>query len=280
MIEPSTIASVATPPVVLTIAGSDSGGGAGIQADLKTFGALRTIGTSAITAVTAQNTVGVSASHVLPLEIIEMQIRAVLEDLEPKSVKTGMLATAGIVDVVYGFAENGSLPNLVVDPVMVATSGDTLLTGPDPQTHFQRLFRYAEVITPNAIEAGILCERQLHTITDLHDAAKQLGERGAKTVVVKGGHIAGPQSTDVVWDGEQSVELASPRLDTVNTHGTGCSFAAAIAAELAKGSPTIDAVISAKRYITDAVAGAQSWKIGKGHGPVDHRGPATFRRFY
>lgn len=268
--EPSLCSVSDTPPTVLTIAGSDSGGGAGIQADIKTFAALQTVGTSAVTALTAQNTVGVSAVHVAPPELVERQIRVVLDDLAPRSVKTGMLATSEIIELVAAFAQEGLLPNLVVDPVMIATSGDRLLTEKAERFYAEQLFPHAAVITPNAVEAGHLCGRTLRSIGDLHTAAKQLGSSGADYVVIKGGHIDGSQSVDVVWDGVESLELISPRFDTVNTHGTGCSFAAAIAAELAKGSPTLDAILTAKRYIGDAIYGAKDWKVGQGHGPVDH----------
>ena len=267
---------VPTPAVVLTIAGSDSGGGAGLQADLKTFAALGTHGTTAITAVTAQNTVSVAKIEVLPVEIIEQQIRMVIDDLAPKAFKTGMLASTDVVNLVADLAEEGLLPNLVVDPVMVATSGDRLVPESTEKAYLERLFSHAEVITPNAVEAGVFCGRKLVTVEDLHLAAEELRQSGASVVVVKGGHIDGDESVDVIWDGSTRLEISAPRVETSNTHGTGCSFAAAVAAELAKGTSTLGAIERAKRFVACGIVGAQNWQVGQGHGPIDHF--ATFER--
>lgn len=260
-----------TPPVALTIAGSDSGGGAGIQADLKTFAANRVFGTSAITALTAQNTVGVRAVHVPPWEFLDAQISAVLADLAVAAVKTGMLATAEIIDLVARRAAAGELPQLVVDPVMVASSGDRLLEKEAEMAYLERLFPHALVITPNLREASLLVGRELTGVDDMAKAAAQLSETGARYVLVKGGHLTG-DAVDVFFDGVDIHELRSPRVDTPNVHGTGCSTAAAIAAYLARGESVLDAVRAAKAYITAAIEGAATWRLGAGHGPIDHFG--------
>jgi hydroxymethylpyrimidine/phosphomethylpyrimidine kinase len=260
-----------TPPVALTIAGSDSGGGAGIQADLKAFAANGVFGTSAITAITAQNTVGVRAVHVPPWEFVEAQIDAVLADLPVAAVKTGMLATAEIIALVARRAGAGDLPRLVVDPVMVASSGDRLLAEEAEMAYLQRLFPHALVVTPNLREASLLVGRELTTIDDMAKAAAQLSETGARYVLVKGGHLVG-DAVDVLFDGVDIHILTSPRIDTVNVHGTGCTTAAAIAAFLARGSTVIDAVRAAKAFTTAAIEGAAGWRLGAGHGPIDHFG--------
>jgi hydroxymethylpyrimidine/phosphomethylpyrimidine kinase len=260
-----------TPPVALTIAGSDSGGGAGIQADLKAFAANRVFGACAITALTAQNTVGVLGVHVTPPEFVDAQIAAVLSDLPVAAVKTGMLATAAIIDVVAKRAAAGDLPNLVVDPVMVASSGDRLLDEDAEQAYLDRLFPHAVVITPNLREASLLVGRPLSDVDDMGKAAIELAGTGATHVLIKGGHLSG-DAVDVFYDGRELHELRAPRTDTVNVHGTGCSTAATIAARLAHGDSVVDAVQAAKTYITKAIAGAAGWRLGAGHGPVDHFG--------
>jgi hydroxymethylpyrimidine/phosphomethylpyrimidine kinase len=257
------------PPVALTIAGSDSGGGAGIQADLRTFAALGVFATTAITAVTAQNTVGVHRVDVLDLATVDAQIDAVLSDLGPSAVKTGMLATAAIVDLVAGRAS--TLPQLVVDPVMVASSGDRLLD-PDAEIAYRdRLLPQALVATPNLLEAGALVGRELGDVEDMHGAAAELAERGAEWVVVKGGHLAGA-ADDVVHHRGHSFVLRSARVDTGNNHGTGCSFAAAVAAGLASGLEPEIAIRRAKDFVTRGIIGATRWRLGAGHGPIDHFG--------
>jgi hydroxymethylpyrimidine/phosphomethylpyrimidine kinase len=260
-----------TPTVALTIAGSDSGGGAGIQADLKTFAANGVFGTSAITAVTAQNTVGVRSVNVLPWEFVDAQIGAVLADLPVAAVKTGMLATASIIDLVARRAAAGELPQLVVDPVMVASSGDRLLEREAEMAYLERLFPHALVVTPNLREASLLVGRQLTGVDDMAKAAAQLAETGARFVLVKGGHLTG-DAVDVLFDGADIHELRSPRIDTANVHGTGCTTAAAIAAFLARGDSVIDAVRAAKAYTTAAIEGGAGWRLGAGHGPIDHFG--------
>lgn len=258
-----------TPPVVLTIAGSDSGGGAGVQADLKTFAALGAFGTSAVTALTAQNTVGVHAVHVAPAAIVDAQITAVLSDFDVAAVKTGMLATAEAVALVGRRARAGELPNLVVDPVMVAASGDRLLDREAERTYLEELLPHAAVVTPNMAEAGVLLGRKVLTLEDLRSAARDLVAAGARAVIVKGGHLDG-DAVDVLWDGGELVELRAERVPTANVHGTGCTFASAIAVHLAQGAPLRSAAEQAKRYLTAALRGGSEWKLGAGHGPVNH----------
>ena len=262
-----------TPPVALTIAGSDSGGGAGIQADLKMFAALGVFGTSAVTAVTAQNTVGVDRVDVLDTEMVAAQIDAVMADLRPAAAKTGMLAVAPIIELVADRAAAGGLPPLVVDPVMVASSGDRLLDEHAEQAYVERLFPHALVITPNLWEASVLLGREIATVDDMRQAAADLAETGPDWVIVKGGHLRG-DAVDVVHDrrGGRHFELTAPRAETRNVHGTGCSFGAAITAGLARGRRPEDAICEAKDVITRAIDGATEWRLGDGHGPVDHFG--------
>jgi hydroxymethylpyrimidine/phosphomethylpyrimidine kinase len=269
-----------TPPVALTIAGSDSGGGAGIQADLKTFAALAVFGASAITAITAQNTVSVRAVQALPPDIVLAQIDAVLEDLDVRAVKTGMLATAAIVEAVAELAQAGRLPNLVVDPVMVASSGDRLLDRDAERLYLERLLPAARVATPNLWEAGVLLGAELRTLDDQREAARKLAGAGAgpDVVVVKGGHAvvdSADEAVDVIATEDDIVELRAPRVDTANNHGSGCSFASAIAAYLALGGEPLDAIEQAKQFVHAAVQRGARWSIGAGHGPLDHFGWET-----
>lgn len=264
-----------TPPVALTIAGSDSGGGAGIQADLRSFAALGTFGASVVTAVTAQNTTAVTDVQVLPAASVEAQLTAVFADLPVAATKTGMLATAELVQLVARWASDGRLPNLVVDPVLVSASGHPLLEDDAVATYREVLLPHAAVATPNLIEAGVLVGRELTTREDAEVAAQELVALGPDVVVVKGGHAGGDRSIDVVATAEGSAELDSARVDTGNDHGTGCTFAAATAAGLARGLPTMDALRQAKRYVTACIASAASWELGAGHGPLDHLGVST-----
>ena len=259
----------ATPFVALTIAGSDSGGGAGIQADLKTFAALGVFGTSAITAVTAQNTAEVRAVEVLPVDVVRQQIEAVLDDFDVAAVKTGMLATTEIVDLVADFADAGRLPHLVVDPVMVSSSGARLLDEQAEQRYVERLLPVAAVFTPNLLEAGVLVGHDVRTPADQVEAARELARRTKGVVVVKGGHGEG-DAVDVVCAGEVVTELRSTRIATGNNHGSGCSFASATAALLAKGLARPDALRQAKKFVHRAIEGAARWDLGSGHGPLDH----------
>jgi hydroxymethylpyrimidine/phosphomethylpyrimidine kinase len=262
---------MSTPPVALTIAGSDSGGGAGIQADLKAFAALGVFGTVAITAITAQNTVAVERVDVLEPALVEAQIDAVLRDLPVAAVKTGMLATAEIIELVARRAGAGDLPHLVVDPVMVASSGDRLLDDSAEDAYRELLFPHAEVITPNLHEASVLVGRTLETLADARDAASEIAGEGSAWIVVKGGHLDGP-ATDVVVHEGTVAELTGDRVHTANVHGTGCSFGSATAAGLAQGLTPFSALRQAKDFVNRAVKGAAGWQLGTGHGPIDHFG--------
>ena len=275
-----------TPPVALTIAGSDSGGGAGLQADLKTFAALGVFGTSAVTALTAQNTCGVRGVLAVPGAFVAEQVEAVLADLDVRAVKTGMLGTAEVVAAVAALAAAGRLPQLVVDPVMVASSGDRLLEPAAERAYVEALLPHAAVLTPNRMEAQALLGGEITSLTQQGEAARALGALGPRLVVVKGGHAtadAADEAVDVVWDGAELRRLSGPRLDTRNTHGTGCTFAAAITAGLAGGRPVAEAVEEAKAYVGRALAASAGWRLGAGHGPLDHTaGPSgaanrTFR---
>ena len=253
-------------PVALTIAGSDSGGGAGIQADLKTFAALGVHGTSAITAITAQNTVSVTDIFELPTRIIVAQIDAVVTDLGVEAVKTGMLASSKIIEAVANAIEAHGIRNLVVDPVMVAKGGAKLLRDDAIDALRARLLPLAAVITPNLPEAAMILGRPIRTVDERREAARNLVALGPRAAVVKGGH-AGDDVTDVYWDGSEMVELPATRIPTANTHGSGCVFSAAIAAGLAKGMEPLVAVRQAKEFISGAIE--LSLDIGHGHGPVN-----------
>ena len=250
------------PPVALTIAGSDSGGGAGIQADLKTFAALGVHGTSAITAITAQNTETVTEILELPVSMIRAQIDAVFADLHPTAVKTGMLSSPEIIGCVASYR----LRSLVVDPVMVAKGGARLLRDDAVGVLRSRLLPLAAVLTPNIPEAEVLLGRSIATLDDRRAAARDLLALGPRAVIVKGGHAEG-DAIDVYWDGTELVELIATRIETANTHGSGCAFSAAIAARLAAGRAPIDAVRDAKQFITNAIEFAL--ELGHGHGPVN-----------
>jgi hydroxymethylpyrimidine/phosphomethylpyrimidine kinase len=255
-------------PSVLTIAGSDSSAGAGIQADLKTFAALGVYGTCAITAITAQNTLGVSAVQEMPPGIVAAQIEAVVTDIRPDAVKTGMLASGPIIEVVAAKVREHSLPNLVVDPVMVAKSGDRLLREDAVAALRELLLPLATVVTPNLPEAEALSGRPVRTDEDVRAAAEAIVRLGARAVVVKGGHRESAEATDVLYEGKAFREYTAPRIETASTHGTGCTFASAIAACLARGLPLADAVSEAKAYLTEALR--RAYPIGGGHGPVNH----------
>ncbi|GAX90782.1 bifunctional hydroxymethylpyrimidine kinase/phosphomethylpyrimidine kinase [Effusibacillus lacus] len=251
----------------LTIAGSDSGGGAGIQADLKTFTVLGVYGMSALTAITSQNTLGVHGIYNLPLEAIEKQIDAVVTDIGVDAAKTGMLSQVPIIELVAAKIRQHTIPNLVVDPVMVAKGGARLLEDSAQQALITKLIPLAKVVTPNLPEAEVLTGREIRSVEDMKDAAKRILDYGAQTVVVKGGHLAG-DAIDIVYDGQMFEELRSARIETRHTHGTGCTFSAAITAELAKGKNVMDAVKVAKEFITCAIS--DSLELGGGHGPTNH----------
>lgn len=262
-----------TPRVALTIAGSDSSGGAGIQADLKTFAALGVFGTCAITALTAQNTQGVRGVHAVPAAFVAAQAEAVLDDLHVDSVKTGMLATAHIVRAVADLAGAGRLPRLVVDPVMVSSSGDRLLEPQAERLYVETLLPHAALVTPNLREAEVLLDASIGTLTEQREAARALGSLGPAAVVVKGGHAvadAAGEAVDVVWDGRTIYELRAARVDTDNDHGTGCTFASATAAGLARGLGLRESLEAAKAYVWRGVTAGAAWQLGRGHGPLDH----------
>jgi hydroxymethylpyrimidine/phosphomethylpyrimidine kinase len=254
-------------PVALTIAGSDSGGGAGIQADLKTFAALGVHGASAITAITAQNTLGVTDILELPPELVRAQIEAVVLDIGIQAAKTGMLSSAAIIDVVVSVVAERDIHNLVVDPVMVAKGGAKLLRDDAVEALRSGLLPLAAVITPNLPEAEVLLGRRLRTLDERRQAARELVALGARAAVVKGGHADDAMSTDLYFDGVQLVELQAARIPTNNTHGSGCVFSAAIAAALARGDDPLAAVHAAKLFITEAIE--HSLELGGGHGPVN-----------
>ena len=251
----------------LTIAGSDSGGGAGIQADLKTFAAHGVYGTCAVTAVTAQNTLGVTAWQALPADLVTAQIEAVAGDIGAHAVKVGMLANAAIVEAVAAAIESLDLPLVVVDPVMIAKGGDRLLEEEAVAAMLAELLPRAHMVTPNVPEAEVLTGLSIRTPTDMRRAARVLVEHGAGAVLVKGGHLGGPDAIDVLDDGRTAVELAAPRLPMRHTHGTGCQLSAAITAGLASGHALRDAIDTAKRFISVAIGAGLA--IGKGDGPAN-----------
>ncbi|MBN1421888.1 MAG: bifunctional hydroxymethylpyrimidine kinase/phosphomethylpyrimidine kinase [Planctomycetes bacterium] len=252
----------------LSIAGSDSGGGAGIQADLKTFCAFRVYGLTAITAVTAQNTLGVSEIHAIPADILQAQIDAVLEDIGADAVKLGMLGTEENVRVVAGAIDRWAVGNVVLDPVFIAKDGSALATDAARARIRDDLLPRATVITPNIPEAEALLERPIRSEADMERAARDLRELGSACAVVKGGHAEGPEASDVLCDAEGIEWLRTPREATRNTHGTGCTFSSAIAASLAKARSIREAVRIAKLYVTEAIR--WNLQLGKGRGPGNH----------
>ena len=258
----------------LTIAGSDSGGGAGIQADLKTFSALGCYGMSAITAVTAQNTVAVTAIHELPTEIITKQIDAVIEDIGVDAVKIGMLSAPAIISTVAKRLVSHRIDRVVVDPVMVAKGGDKLLRDDAIDALKTELLPLATVITPNIPEAEVLSAQRIETKTDMEAVARALVKTGPEAILVKGGHFDGEFSDDCLLlhkNGDEKIHwFDEKRIDSPNTHGTGCTLSSAITAYLAKGCDIFDAVKNAKDYISKAIFAGSEYKIGNGHGPVHH----------
>ena len=259
---------------VLSIAGSDSGGGAGIQADLKTFSALGCYGMTAITAITVQNTLGVTGIHGIPLETVRGQIDAVVEDIGADAVKIGMLATPEVVRVVADAIRRHGLRNVVLDPVMVATSGDRLIAPETARVLVEELFPLASVITPNLDEAALLLGRDIAGIGDLERAVADLLALGAPAALLKGGHLSGELVVDVLGQNgqgaDQYLRLQSARIATHNGHGTGCTLSSAIAAFLAQGLPLAQAVGEARGYILGAIAAGADVHTGHGHGPLNH----------
>lgn len=256
------------PPVALTIAGSDSGGGAGIQADIKTFQAFGVFGTSAVTAVTAQDTRGVRAVHAVPTDLVRLQIEMVVDDLRPAALKSGMLATRELVEMVSEVFETHRPPAYVLDPVMVATSGDRLIDADAVEAIRDRLIPFASVVTPNSEEAALLTGRVVDTVSQLGEAARALVDLGAGAALVKGGHLDGAEVVDLLWDGEVETVWRHPRLHTRHTHGTGCTLSAALAAGFARGHDLITASGTAIDFVARALAAAPG--LGHGHGPLNH----------
>ena len=254
--------------IALTIAGSDSGGGAGIQADLKTFDRFGVFGTSAITAITAQNTCGVVGWTAVPVDMIRAQIDAVVADLRPAATKTGMLADAAVVAAVAAAIRDHALAPYVLDPVMVATSGDVLLEADAVAAVRGELLPLADLITPNLDEAAILTGEPVADVAGMERAAQSLVRAGAKAALVKGGHLRGDEMVDVLDDGGSLRLFRHPRLATRNLHGTGCTLSSAIAAHLALGRPLVDAVRESLDYVHRAIATAPG--LGRGHGPLNH----------
>lgn len=255
---------------VLSIAGSDSGGGAGIQADLKTFSAFGCFGMTAITAITAQNTQGVRAIQALPPALLAQQIDAVVEDIGVDAVKIGMLHGPDVVRVVAEAIDRHRLTRVVLDPVMVATSGDRLIAEETVAVLVRELFPRAAVITPNLDEAGWLLGHAISSAEALPAAAAGLRAMGARGVLLKGGHLSGPVLTDLLLDDSGSTAWEGTRIETPNTHGTGCTLSSAIACGLARGLALRDAVAQARDYVRGALQSAAAWRLGHGHGPLDH----------
>ncbi len=258
----------ATPRIALTIAGSDSGGGAGIQADLVTFHHFGVYGTSALTLITAQNTVAVWEVHLLPPELVAKQIEVVAGDFELCAAKTGALGSQELIEAVAASVAEHAIPNLVVDPVMISKHGDPLLPKGAVDALKRRLFPNAALVTPNLHEAAALLGDAVENEDQMRDAARAVRDLGAAAVLVKGGQLRGEEAVDLFYDGAEFVRLAAPRIDTPHTHGTGCTYSAAITALLARGETLIDAVRQAKDFISRAIASAPG--LGHGHGPVDH----------
>jgi hydroxymethylpyrimidine/phosphomethylpyrimidine kinase len=260
-----------TIPIALTIAGSDSSGGAGIQADLKTFAAFGVYGASVITALTAQNTQGVTGIHQVPADFVTAQIDAVFDDLDVKAVKIGMVSERAVIEAIVAGLERWSPRHVVLDPVMVATSGDRLLAPDAIEALRTRLIPRASIMTPNLLEAAALLDGQVASReTDIERQGKRLLAMGGGAVLIKGGHGKGAESIDYLFRGTGVVALAAPRIASRNTHGTGCSLSSAIAAGLAKGDDLETAVRRAKVWISAAIAAADRLNVGHGHGPIHH----------
>lgn len=257
---------------VLTIAGSDSGGGAGIQADLKTIGANGCYGMSVITALTAQNTVGVSGIHGVPVDFVRLQMEAVLADIGTDAVKIGMLFSPELIVTVADQLKKFHVTNIVLDPVMVATSGDKLLQDEAIDALKNHLIPMADIITPNLPEASVLLGREITSTEMVNDAARELCRLGCTNVLIKGGHLEGEESDDCLYLGntKEMIILPAKRIETRNNHGTGCTLSSAIASGIAKGYDVVKAVRVAKEYITGAIGSGAAYSIGKGHGPVHH----------
>ena len=257
---------------VLTIAGSDPSGGAGIQADLKTFSACGCFGTSAIVAVVDENTIGVTGVHPIPVDFVAGQIRSVLDDIGADAIKIGMLHSSELIRAVKDTLSGYDVKNIVLDPVMVATSGDKLLQNDAIETLQNELIPFVRVITPNIPEAEVLLGRKIELQDELPKVIKELSANRKVSVLLKAGHLTEEKLTDVFYNAESDeiIELSSDRIYTKNTHGTGCTFSSALAAFLAHDLPLNDAVRSAKEYMKSAIEAGAEYEIGKGHGPVHH----------
>ena len=265
-----------TTPVALTIAGSDSSGGAGIQADLKTFAALGVYGASVITALTAQNTRGVTGIHAVPASFVTEQIDAVFSDLDVGAVKIGMVAQVASIEAIAAALLRWSPGHVVLDPVMVATSGDRLLAAEAVNALRTKLVPLASVVTPNLPEAAALLDEPVAASeAEIESQGRRLLALGCRAVLIKGGHGEGAESIDYLVSGEGTLALAAPRVATRNTHGTGCSLSSAVAAGLARGEDLASAVRNAKTWISAAIAAADRFSVGHGHGPIHH-----FHKFY
>ena len=254
-------------PKALTIAGSDSGGGAGIQADLKTFSAFRVFGMSVITAITAQNSFGVQGVENLPPAIVAQQLRSVLGDFGADAAKCGMLSTAPIIEAVVEVLREHPIDKLVVDPVMVAKSGAALLQPDARQALIERILPLALVVTPNLPEAGVLANMHVDARPEMEEAARRIHALGPRYVLVKGGHLKG-EAFDLLWNGREFTAFVAPRVDSTNTHGTGCTLSAAIAAGLSRGQALGDAIREAKAYVTEAIR--EGFALGGGVGQLRH----------
>ncbi|MDH3712332.1 MAG: bifunctional hydroxymethylpyrimidine kinase/phosphomethylpyrimidine kinase [Gammaproteobacteria bacterium] len=266
------MSAVTRTPVVLAIAGSDSGGGAGIQADLKAIAACGAYGAAAVTALTAQNTLGVQGVFIVPAQFVAQQIDSVMQDIGADVWKIGMLGSVDVIECVAERALHYNVERLVLDPVMVAKGGDRLLPDDAGEALRRSLLPLALLVTPNHHEAGVLAERPIHNVDDMHVAAAAIQACGARNVLVKGGDLpgAGEQSIDVLFDGHGYRVFSAPRIASKNTHGTGCTLASAIAAELAAGRSVEEAIGNAKAYVGRAIAGGMHLGIGSGHGPLQH----------
>ncbi len=254
--------------IAMSIAGSDSSAGAGIQADLKTFHSLGVYGVTALTAVTVQNTQGVRGIQQIEPAVVKDQILCLYEDMEIRAVKIGMVFSSEIVRAIQEALQEVKRPYVVLDPVMISKSGSELLQKPAQVDLLERLFPMADLVTPNLQEAEAITKLRLQTVEDMQEAARRIMDLGPARVVLKGGHLSGKEAVDVYDDGSQVELLRAAQVETKNTHGTGCTFSSAIAAHLALGLEPLPAVQKAKAYITGAIASSLS--LGKGHGPVDH----------
>jgi hydroxymethylpyrimidine/phosphomethylpyrimidine kinase len=257
---------------VITIAGSDSGGGAGIQADIKTFAALGCYGMSVITALTAQNTRGVNAVHATPVAFVRAQLEALFEDIGTEAVKIGMLHSGEMVQIVAEQLIKHQAKNIVLDPVMTAQSGDDLSSLEAFDAMKEHLFPLVTVLTPNLPEAGLFLNREINNLEDMHQAARDLAQIGTRNVLIKGGHLTGHNSTDILYIGQEdrSVVLQGDRIETRNNHGTGCTLSSAVASFLAKGFTLEEASRSAKEYLTGSIRAGAEYEIGQGSGPPHH----------